>query len=61
VLETAVNGGADMIATFDPRHLASAATRLGIAVAPPGTIVRRYWSSAREKEQLRASPAALSH
>jgi predicted nucleic acid-binding protein len=33
VLETAVNGGADMIATFDLRHLASAASRLGIAVA----------------------------
>ena len=41
VLETAVNGGADMIATFDLRRLAAAAARFGIAVARPGTIVRR--------------------
>jgi len=41
VLETAVNGGADMIATFDLRHLAAAAASFGIAVARPGTIVRR--------------------
>jgi putative PIN family toxin of toxin-antitoxin system len=40
VLETAVNGGADMIVTFDVRHLASAAARLGVGVARPGTIVR---------------------
>ena len=41
VLETAVNGGADMIATFDLRHLAPAAAGFAIAVARPGTIVRR--------------------
>jgi putative PIN family toxin of toxin-antitoxin system len=41
VLETAVNGGADMIVTSDLRHLASAAARFGIAVATPGTIARR--------------------
>jgi putative PIN family toxin of toxin-antitoxin system len=41
VLETAVNGGADMIATFDLRHLATAAARFGLAAARPGTIVRR--------------------
>jgi putative PIN family toxin of toxin-antitoxin system len=41
VLETAVNGGADMIASFDLRHLAAAAARFGIVVARPGTIVRR--------------------
>jgi putative PIN family toxin of toxin-antitoxin system len=40
VLEAAVNGGADMIATFDLRHLA-VATRFGIVVAQPGVIVRR--------------------
>jgi hypothetical protein len=34
-------GDDDMIATFDLRHLASAAARLGIAVARPGIIVRR--------------------
>ena len=41
VLETAVNGGADMIATFDLRHLAPAAGRFGIVAARPGVIVGR--------------------
>ena len=41
VLETAVNGGAEMIATFDLRHLAVAAARFGIEAARPGAIVRR--------------------
>jgi putative PIN family toxin of toxin-antitoxin system len=40
VLEAAVNGGADVIATFDLRHLAAAA-RFGIAVARLGAIVHR--------------------
>jgi hypothetical protein len=40
MLEAAVNGGADMIATFDLRHLASEAARFGIAVTRPGAIVR---------------------
>jgi hypothetical protein len=30
-----------MIATFDPRHLARAAGRFGIAASRPGAIVRR--------------------
>jgi hypothetical protein len=41
VLETAVNGPADMIAIFDLRDLAAAAARLGIAAARPGTILRQ--------------------
>jgi hypothetical protein len=41
VLETAVNGGTDMIATFDLRHFGAAAARLDIGAARPGTIVRR--------------------
>jgi predicted nucleic acid-binding protein len=41
VLETAVNGGADVIVTFDLRHLASVAAGFGIAVNTPGTIVHR--------------------
>jgi putative PIN family toxin of toxin-antitoxin system len=41
VLEAAVNGRADMIASFDLRHLASVAARFGVAVATPATIVNR--------------------
>jgi putative PIN family toxin of toxin-antitoxin system len=41
VLEAAVAGRAELIASFDLRHLASAAARFGIEVARPGTIVRR--------------------
>jgi putative PIN family toxin of toxin-antitoxin system len=41
VLEAAVDGHADLIVSFDLRHLASAAARFGIEVARPGTIVRR--------------------
>jgi predicted nucleic acid-binding protein len=36
VLETAVNGGADWLVTFNERHLAAAARRFGIQVAAPG-------------------------
>ena len=41
VLETAVNGRADVIASFDLRHLAAASSRFGIAVARPAAVVRR--------------------
>jgi predicted nucleic acid-binding protein len=41
VLEAAVAGRAELIASFDLRHLASAAARFGIEVARPGTMVRR--------------------
>ena len=35
VLETAVNGGADWLVTFDERHLADAARDFGIRVMRP--------------------------
>jgi predicted nucleic acid-binding protein len=35
VLETAVNGGADWLVTFNVRHLADAAREFGIRVARP--------------------------
>jgi putative PIN family toxin of toxin-antitoxin system len=40
VLETAVNGCADRLATFNLRHLAHAAARFGIRAAQPGKIWR---------------------
>jgi putative PIN family toxin of toxin-antitoxin system len=36
VLETAVNGGADRLVTFNVRHLADAARQFGIPVLQPG-------------------------
>jgi putative PIN family toxin of toxin-antitoxin system len=41
VLEAAVNGRADLIVSFDLRHLRSAAARFGIEVARPGPVARR--------------------
>jgi predicted nucleic acid-binding protein len=35
VLETAVNGGADWLVTFNVRHLADAAREFGIRVVRP--------------------------
>jgi putative PIN family toxin of toxin-antitoxin system len=40
VLETAVNGQANAIATFNLRHLRHAATRFGIVADRPGPILR---------------------
>jgi PIN domain len=40
VLETAVNGRADRIATFNLRHLGAAAAEFGIRANPPGKIWR---------------------
>ena len=45
VLETAVNGGADWLVTFDVRHLAEAARAFGIRVMRPSEAwkeVRRH-------------------
>jgi predicted nucleic acid-binding protein len=36
VLDTPANGGAEMIATFNVRHLRNAAARFGIATVRPG-------------------------
>src|SRR5690349_20837724 len=41
VLETAVNGHADLIATFDLRHFGAAARRFGIEALLPGACLRR--------------------
>jgi putative PIN family toxin of toxin-antitoxin system len=40
VLETAINGQADTIATFNVRHLRAAAARFGIDARLPGPLVR---------------------
>jgi len=45
VLETAVNGGADRIATFNTRHLAAAALAFGIRAERPGSIWREIEGS----------------
>lgn len=41
VIETAINGQADVIATFNLRHMRQAAGRFGIAAQRPGSLVRR--------------------
>ncbi len=50
VLETAVNGGADALVTFDLRHLSKAATVFGIRAAPPGEIWREILGAKHEKK-----------
>lgn len=47
VLETAVNGGADWLVTFNLRHLAEAARQFGIRVARP----QDAWREIREHEK----------
>jgi putative PIN family toxin of toxin-antitoxin system len=49
VLETAVNGSADYLATFNLRHLREAAALFGIRAAVPGQIWRKIRSE-YEKE-----------
>jgi putative PIN family toxin of toxin-antitoxin system len=49
VLETAVNGSADYLATFNLRHLREAAGLFGIKTAAPGQIWRKIRSE-HEKE-----------
>jgi putative PIN family toxin of toxin-antitoxin system len=41
VLETAINGRADVIATFNIRHLAAGALYFGVAVELPAAVLRR--------------------
>lgn len=41
ILETAVNGQADLIITFNTRHFGNAASRFGIEVLRPGESLRR--------------------
>jgi putative PIN family toxin of toxin-antitoxin system len=44
VLETAINGQAEMIATFNLKHMQSAATRFGVQAQLPGPLLRRLSS-----------------
>lgn len=46
VLETAVNGQADVLVTFNLKHLAAAARRFGIRTCRPGNI----WREIRGKQ-----------
>ena len=48
VLETAFNGLADGLVTFNARHLKDAASELGVRVAPPGEIWREMRGGKRE-------------
>jgi putative PIN family toxin of toxin-antitoxin system len=49
VLETAVNGSADYLATFNLRHLREAAALFGIKATVPGQVLRKIRSE-YEKE-----------
>ena len=48
VLETAVNGGADWLVTFNSRHLAGAARDFGIRVLKPGDAWKEMLRHAKE-------------
>ena len=50
VLETAVNGRADRLATFNVRHLKEAATAFGVRVVGPGEVWREILGAKHEKE-----------
>ncbi len=50
VLETAVNGRADCLVTFNLRHLAKAANEFGIRVSPPGEVWREIKGVRHEKK-----------
>jgi putative PIN family toxin of toxin-antitoxin system len=50
VLDTAVNGQADRLATFNVRHLAEAAREFGIRAIPPGEIWRELRGAKHEKK-----------
>jgi predicted nucleic acid-binding protein len=51
VLETAVNGGADWLVTFNLRHLAAAARRFGIQVGRPCDVWREFRRYANSKRR----------
>ncbi len=50
ILETAVNGSADYLVTFNARHFGQAAAAFGIRVVSPGEIVRKLKGVKHEKE-----------
>jgi putative PIN family toxin of toxin-antitoxin system len=41
VVETAINGQADIVATFNLRHMKNAGTRFGFIAQRPGSLLRR--------------------
>ncbi len=50
VLETAVNGAANRLVTFNQKHFTDAAREFGLRVALPGETWREIGGSGREKE-----------
>jgi predicted nucleic acid-binding protein len=50
VLDTAVNGQADCLVTFNMRHLAAAAREFGIRAIPPGEFWRGLRGAKHEKK-----------
>jgi predicted nucleic acid-binding protein len=50
VLETAVNGQADRLVTFNVKHLAGGAQRFGLRVGPPGETWRELQKGSHEKK-----------
>ena len=50
VLETAVNGDADRLTTFNLRHLAGAAMAFGIRTGLPGALSREIRGASHEKK-----------
>jgi predicted nucleic acid-binding protein len=44
IIETAINGGADLIATFNISDMRAGAARFGIAVERPAAVLRRLRS-----------------
>ncbi len=50
VLETAVNGRADRLITFNVRHLRQAAREFGIVALPPGEAWREFRGGKHEEE-----------
>ncbi len=41
MLETAINGGADVVVSFNVADMRAGARRFGVAVERPGAVVRR--------------------
>ncbi len=50
LLETAVNGSADFITTFNLRHFGEASTRFGICAARPSEVLRKIKGVEHEEE-----------
>jgi len=50
VLATAVNGGADHLATFNVRHLRDVAMEFGVRAAPPADVLRELRGERHEKK-----------